>query len=775
MKRLRIAVLIDQLVPGGVQKSAINEALEIKKLGHDATLFVLVKLKYPYQYNDLTKGLKVVYLSDFNPTFFKTPWRIPYFSFLTSLHLLNPFFAARYKILKKYDFMISHGTTTCITAAAISKKFRLNYAAFIWDPMLYILEKVYGNTPLKYIFPVLKIIIQIYERSFLLSAAIVATSSKVHKEFIKNRYQIDPIIIYPGCAVPKPAPKTKDMYLLGYTRWETAKNPSMFLELARLLPKVKFLIAGSWTKKEEELRFRQTILREKLDKRILLFPEVNYKQLAIIASKSLAWIHPHIEAFGMSGLEMAALELPLVIPKGSGITELFIDGKHGFFPRKLSASAYIAGIQYLLKNTTKAELMGKNAAKVAKELTWKNHAITIVKAITQYVSQTNVLVLNTAFVSTNSLGGGDQFIIELARRKPTNIHLTIVTPQIGFYHWKNAHIFSQSIRFLVLPHTFLDNIESPLPIFLAYVARIFFSLLIIHQLPKFSSIHSSTDVISDVVPAFFVRISSKSVKWTARFFHFIEYPLKRSGTLWVNLGSFSLQRISLRLLQFADTILTDNPHITQKLLTLGFLQSRIEVHPGGANLLPHQSTLSRTVNPAFYSDALVVGRLQAHKGVFDTLDVWKNVTEKVKKAQLTLVGHTTNETLRKLKVRITDLQLSKNVRITGFVSSRNSLLKYFQNTKLLLFLDHEAGFGLAVAEAFELGLPVVAYDLPIFGELYKAGYLTAPLQDTDKVANHVVNLLINPGLRHNLAMLAKREALKFDWNSKAKNFFRSIR
>ncbi len=59
-RKLRIAILIDQLVPGGVQKSAINEALELKKLDHQVTLFVLVRLNYFYQYEDLTRDLKVL-------------------------------------------------------------------------------------------------------------------------------------------------------------------------------------------------------------------------------------------------------------------------------------------------------------------------------------------------------------------------------------------------------------------------------------------------------------------------------------------------------------------------------------------------------------------------------------------------------------------------------------------------------------------------------------------------------------------------------------------
>ena len=163
MKKYKIGILVDQLVPGGVQKSAIQEAQYLKKLGHDVRLFVLVKLDISYQYQDLSTGLEVIYLSDFNPWPFKRAWRIPYFSFLTTLHLLNPFFAGRYQILKNLDFIVSHGTTTCITARAVSLRLKIPYLAFIWDPMLYIWEKVYGSSPIRWLSPFIKSLIKKYK------------------------------------------------------------------------------------------------------------------------------------------------------------------------------------------------------------------------------------------------------------------------------------------------------------------------------------------------------------------------------------------------------------------------------------------------------------------------------------------------------------------------------------------------------------------------------------------------------------------------------------
>jgi len=230
---MKIGIVVDQLVPGGVQKSAIREARELIKVGHQITLLVLIRRPYDYQYDDLIKNLKVVYISDFNPRFFRHPISIPYFAFLTHLHFINRFFVHYYTFFKDFDFLISHGTTTCITVSSISKHFQIPYLAFIWDPMLYIWNKVYSKTPLRFISPLIIYFIRRTERSFLNQATFVATPSKVHQRFIQDFYHIIPKVIYPGCDFPTANVPSHGLNILGYTRWEMAKNPELFIYLAK--------------------------------------------------------------------------------------------------------------------------------------------------------------------------------------------------------------------------------------------------------------------------------------------------------------------------------------------------------------------------------------------------------------------------------------------------------------------------------------------------------------------------------------------------------------
>lgn len=771
MKKLKIGIVIDQLVPGGVQKSAIQEAKNLIKLGHEVTLFVLVRLHYEYQYEDLSRGLRVVFLADYNPWPFRRAVRIPYFGFLTHLHILNPFFVSRYQIVKNLDFLISHGTTTCITVAAISRKFKIPYMAFIYDPMLYILEKVYSAKPVRVLFPLIKPLTRFYERSFLASAALITTQSKVHQEFIKRVYHVNPIVVHPACIPPKAIPQKTDNYILGYSRWELAKNPQLFLWLAKKLPRARFLIAGSWSKPDEEEEFRARIKKENLTNRVRLLSPINEEELQRVAAQSLVWVHPHFEAFGMAGLEMASLGLPIIVPRGSGVTELFQEGIHGFFPSAGNKKKYLEYLNFFLNNPKRAYQMGKTASEVTRASTWKEHAQVVIEAIQTYLEQTKIVCLANAFVSVYSTGGGDQFIIELARRIPKNVYLTVILPSVGLYHWQRAKVTPDNIRFLTLRSNIFDNKESPIPIFCAYVIRAIQTYLLLSKLPPFQILHTATDLTPDAVPAYLYHRTHKDVLWAARFFHFFQSPLKREGRLWVNTGSWLLQQLSLRLLKNADLIMIDNLNLKGGLEKHGIDPRRIKLHPGGVS---NEDIAKIKPQTSLKSDALFIGRLQPHKGVFDAIDIWRQVVKIKPSAKLTMIGYCHPEVMERLKNAITDAALEKNIYFTGHIHDRGVIYRYCRSSKLLLFLDHEAGFGLVIAEAMAAGLPVLAYNLPIFGAVYKRGFLISPLKDTSSVAKHALGLLNHPERREALSREAREEAQRFDWSSATDKFYGSL-
>ena len=90
-----------------------------------------------------------------------------------------------------------------------------------------------------------------------------------------------------------------------------------------------------------------------------------------------------------------------------------------------------------------------------------------------------------------------------------------------------------------------------------------------------------------------------------------------------------------------------------------------------------------------------------------------------------------------------------------------------KNCKVFVFPSHEEGWGIAICEAMACGLPVVAYDLPVYREIFKQGMVTVPLIDIKRFSEEVVNLLENDEKRRILGTKAKNQAKIYDWNSVA--------
>jgi glycosyltransferase involved in cell wall biosynthesis len=86
----------------------------------------------------------------------------------------------------------------------------------------------------------------------------------------------------------------------------------------------------------------------------------------------------------MIPLEAAAHGCPIIIPKRAGVTDLFTDGIHGFFPDEGDVEGFAVSAAKLVANERLAWKMGYDAWNAAKEHTWDNHAKTLAAVLERY-------------------------------------------------------------------------------------------------------------------------------------------------------------------------------------------------------------------------------------------------------------------------------------------------------------------------------------------------------------------------------------------------------
>lgn len=371
MKKLKIGILVDQLLEGGVQKAAIEQVKELNKLGHDAKLLIQMRRNYSTDFSYLVKGVPYQYLSDLYPFPFNKTIKFPIFNFLSTLHLLSPILTPIFVKRGSYDLIVGWGSTTCLSAYTLHKFKGISYLAIIHDPFVYIMKKVYSGTFLRFLFPIIKFIAETLEGMVTKDSHATIIISNVHYDYIRETYGISPAIIPLGVDVPKVVPKSRGDTILSFARWQKEKNPEFILDLARELPKEEFVIAGSWLEHAEYVWFKSRIKSLGLAKRVKLVSHFDSRQLYDLCRGARVWIHPHFEAFGLAALEAAGHGLPIIFPKGSGMTENFKNGVHGFFPRTVSIPEYKKYINLLLADKQLATNMGRKAREVVKrEFSW---------------------------------------------------------------------------------------------------------------------------------------------------------------------------------------------------------------------------------------------------------------------------------------------------------------------------------------------------------------------------------------------------------------------
>ncbi|MFX0211840.1 MAG: glycosyltransferase family 4 protein, partial [Candidatus Hodarchaeota archaeon] len=181
-------------------------------------------------------------------------------------------------------------------------------------------------------------------------------------------------IVYPGGYPISRIPKKRGNYVLAVGRWGLNKKPDMFIDIwKRLDTKMKLVVAGFWAKESVRELFAKRVKMEELEKWVDIRGPADKEQLIKLYTGARVLIHPLFEAFGMIALEAAGCGCPFIIPRGSGVTDLFRHGVHGFFPKEGDVEAYTNYLNQLIFDEHLAWKMGSDAWKMAQRYDYEEH------------------------------------------------------------------------------------------------------------------------------------------------------------------------------------------------------------------------------------------------------------------------------------------------------------------------------------------------------------------------------------------------------------------
>ncbi|WP_019178598.1 glycosyltransferase family 4 protein [Methanomassiliicoccus luminyensis] len=349
---------------------------------------------------------------------------------------------------------------------------------------------------------------------------------------------------------------------------------------------------------------------------------------------------------------------------------------------------------------------------------------------------------------TFGVGGGDVRFVEIFKRF-TNTSITVVTPEQGVA-FINAHgLTAQAL--VTAPD---DSGTSAL---WSYPLRTLRALGILSKKKDHGIIYASSDFLPDVLPAVVFR--KRGMRYVQVVHHLIPKPHIRHGGMLNNIISYLMQRISLNLIKMsADLVIVVSPLTKRNLIDLGFNESKLFMNPNGMDPAYFDGVVP---GPVKY-DAAFLGRMHVSKGIFDAVKIWKEVCKTHPEAKLAIIGGGTSNVTRELMDEIQGQHMENNIDLMGYLD-RDAAFQLIKSSKIFVFPSHEEGFGIAILEAMACGVPVVAWDLPVYRDIFHEGMLRAPMGDMGAFSRNVTALLDDERGRKKVGDSAKALSKSYNW------------
>ncbi|MFH0889577.1 MAG: glycosyltransferase family 4 protein [Candidatus Aenigmatarchaeota archaeon] len=227
------------------------------------------------------------------------------------------------------------------------------------------------------------------------------------------------------------------------------------------------------------------------------------------------------------------------------------------------------------------------------------------------------------------------------------------------------------------------------------------------------------------------------------------------------------------ILASSDKIIVDSDKVEKDIMRLfGTDRQKIVTIPCGITPAGKFRKFGKTSKRVI----LFVGNMAEKKGLTDLVEAMALVVNKIKNAELWLVGPDAGlfaQFKKKLQEIVSKLDLSSRVKFIGAVKL---VEPYYEACDFLVLPSrHSEGFGLPIAEAASFGKPSVA--TRIFeetGVINKKTGLIVPEQNPEKLSEAMLKFVKNKKLRTSMGLNAKKFSKRFDWDKTANKFEKVI-
>lgn len=376
----------------------------------------------------------------------------------------------------------------------------------------------------------------------------------------------------------------------------------------------------------------------------------------------------------------------------------------------------------------------------------------------------DIVILAAQILGDRISTGGDRVFVEMARRWCIHHRVTVICPE------EVVDSLRQELPATLLPLPRYPLTHSRIALNRVYLVPLVYLMRCLAALAclgrcRGDALVLSGDFFCNVLPAVWAVRRGRFRLLAANVFHINESLFRRKANPAFNtLVSFLLQRLSLGLIKRrAGLVLLLNRQVAGRLKGMGFAQERLRVVGAGLNV---KAIACVGPIPGRGYDAVFFGRFNPTKGCFDLPAIWKIVTDQIPGARLGVIGAGNDPWRLRVQEDLKALGIDRCVEFLGFLPYEQAY-GILKTSSVMIAPSYEEGWGITICEAFACGLPVVAYDLPVYEEVFPLVLRTAPLGDREAFGRQVVELLRDRETAARLARAGRALVARYDWEALA--------
>jgi glycosyltransferase involved in cell wall biosynthesis len=361
-----------------------------------------------------------------------------------------------------------------------------------------------------------------------------------------------------------------------------------------------------------------------------------------------------------------------------------------------------------------------------------------------------------------TISGGDVRWLEIAKEwQKLGIQIHILTQKAGKEFCEKMD-FQGEIHYHFMPSSRDYNK-------IGSIKRVLNAFRVPNELEDFDGIiYSSTELAYDVIPGTFIKRKNPKSSFVV-VSHFVA-PLRRKGTSVLNsLLLFLGQRLGYFIAKRYTNLILAVSHSTKEALVkkIHVPKELIRVVPCGLDYQRIREIAAQVKEKQY--EGIFMKRLEATKGVFDVIEIWKEVVKQDPSIKLILVGNVSEKNFAKLNLMIKDGPLEENVIIKGPIYEFEQKITTMCQSKLFLLPSHEENWAIVIGEALGCGTPVICYELQEIKPIWQDKIMWIRKDDKKAFAHTILALLKDNEKQETMEKTGVEFVKKYDWRQIAED------